>query len=143
MLTFRRKVRIETERMTLRLPQHGDWRAWAALRSDSQAFLTPWEPIWSVDHLTRKAFTNRVYWAARAEAQGTALPLMLIRREDQALLGAITLDNADFGTLAQPRALRRPARRPSRSDGCGDGLAVPSPEVEAHNHRAAAESLDG
>lgn len=104
MMAFRRKVRIETERMTLRLPQHSDWRAWAALRADSQAFLTPWEPIWSVDHLTRRAFTNRVYWAARAEAQGTALPLMLIRREDQALLGAITLDNirrgpAQAGTL--------------------------------------------
>ncbi|MEI6800790.1 MAG: GNAT family protein [Pseudomonadota bacterium] len=104
MMALRRKVRIETERMTLRLPQHGDWHAWAALRTDSQAFLTPWEPIWSVDHLTRRAFTNRVYWAARAEAQGTALPLMLIRREDQALLGAITLDNirrgpAQAGTL--------------------------------------------
>ena len=97
MLAFRRKVRIETERMTLRLPQHGDWRAWSALRSDSQAFLTPWEPIWSADHLTRRAFTNRVYWAARAEAQGTALPLMLIRREDQALIGAITLDNIRRG----------------------------------------------
>jgi len=104
MLSLRRKVRIETERMTLRLPQHGDWRAWSALRSDSQGFLVPWEPIWSADHLTRRAFTNRVYWAARAEAQGTALPLMLIRRDDQALLGAITLDNirrgpAQAGTL--------------------------------------------
>lgn len=97
MLSLRRKVRIETERMTLRLPQHGDWKAWAALRADSQAFLTPWEPIWSADHLSRRAFTNRVYWAARAEAQGTALPLMLIRREDQCLLGAITLDNIRRG----------------------------------------------
>lgn len=104
MLTFRRKVRIETERMTLRLPQHADWKAWSTLRADSQAFLTPWEPIWSADHLSRRAFTNRVYWAARAEAQGTALPLLLIRREDQALLGAVTLDNirrgpAQAGTL--------------------------------------------
>ncbi|AXQ92846.1 GNAT family N-acetyltransferase [Cereibacter azotoformans] len=104
MLGLRRKVRIETERMTLRLPQHSDWRDWSALRAESAAFLTPWEPVWSSDHLTRKAFTNRVYWAARAESQGTALPLVLIRREDQALLGAITLDNirrgpAQAGTL--------------------------------------------
>ena len=97
MLTFRRKVRIETERMTLRLPQHADWKPWSALRADSQGFLTPWEPIWSADHLSRRAFTNRVYWAARAEAQGTALPLMMIRREDQALLGAVTLDNIRRG----------------------------------------------
>ncbi|MGP3698708.1 GNAT family N-acetyltransferase [Rhodobacter sp. NSM] len=104
MLGLRRKVRIETERMTLRLPQHSDWRDWAALRAESATFLTPWEPVWSSDHLSRKAFTNRVYWATRAESQGTALPLLLIRREDQALLGAITLDNirrgpAQSGTL--------------------------------------------
>ncbi len=97
MLAFRRKVRIETERMTLRLPTHGDWNQWAALREESAEFLTPWEPVWAGDHLTRRAFTNRVYWAARAEAQGTALPLLLIRREDQALLGAITLDNIRRG----------------------------------------------
>ena len=76
MLGLRRRVRIETERMTLRLPQHADFRAWAELRAASRAFLTPWEPVWAADHLARKAFTNRVYWAQRAEAQGTALPLL-------------------------------------------------------------------
>jgi ribosomal-protein-alanine N-acetyltransferase len=104
MLPFRRRPKLETERMTLRLPQHGDWRAWADLRQESAEFLTPWEPVWSADHLSRRAFTNRVYWAQRAEAQGTALPLLLIRREDQQILGAITLDNirrgpAQSGTL--------------------------------------------
>jgi ribosomal-protein-alanine N-acetyltransferase len=97
MLAFRRKARIETERMTLRLPQHGDWKAWAGLRAQSAPFLAPWEPVWAEDHLSRRAFTNRVYWAMRAEAQGTALPLLLIRREDQQLLGAITLDNIRRG----------------------------------------------
>ncbi|MCF1708553.1 GNAT family N-acetyltransferase [Tabrizicola sp. J26] len=97
MLGRARRVRIETERMTLRLPQHADFRQWAALREQSAAFLTPWEPTWSADHLARRAFTNRVYWANRAVAQGTALPLFLIRRTDQALLGAITLDNIRRG----------------------------------------------
>lgn len=97
MLGLRRRVRIETERMTLRLPQHNDWAAWMQLRRDSAAFLTPWEPVWSHDHLARRSFTNRVYWAQRAEGQGTALPLLMFRREDQALLGAITLDNIRRG----------------------------------------------
>lgn len=97
MLGFRRKVRIETERMTLRLPIHGDWRDWSSLRSESAGFLTPWEPVWATDHLSRRAFTNRVYWAARAQAQGTALPMMMIRRDDQQLVGAITLDNIRRG----------------------------------------------
>lgn len=97
MLLGRRKVRIETERMTLRLPQHSDFRAWASLRAESRAFLEPWEPVWSTDHLSRKAFTNRVYWAARAHAGGTALPLFLIRRTDDRLLGAVTVDNIRRG----------------------------------------------
>ncbi|MFN3845736.1 MAG: GNAT family N-acetyltransferase [Paracoccaceae bacterium] len=97
MLPFRRRPKLETERMTLRLPTHTDWRPWADLRRDSAAYLTPWEPVWSADHLSRRAFTNRVYWAQRSEAQGTALPFLLIRRQDQQLLGAITLDNIRRG----------------------------------------------
>lgn len=97
MIGLRRRVRIETERMTLRLPQHSDFRAWAALRSDSQDFLSPWEPVWSDDHLSRKSFTNRVYWASRAYSAGTAMPLFLIRRADDMLLGAVTVDNIRRG----------------------------------------------
>ncbi|OWJ75561.1 MULTISPECIES: GNAT family N-acetyltransferase [Haematobacter] len=93
----RRRVQIDTARLVLRLPVHSDFRAWSALRRDSAAFLVPWEPAWAPDHLARKAFTNRVYWSARAHANGTALPLFLIRREDGVLVGAITLDNIRRG----------------------------------------------
>ena len=101
---LRRKVRLETERLSLRLPTHSDFRAWVALRDGSRDFLTPWDPVWAEDALSRKSFTNRVYWAARAEAAGTAVPLFLIRRRDSALVGAVTLDNirrgpAQAGTL--------------------------------------------
>ncbi|PYE85002.1 GNAT family N-acetyltransferase [Pseudoroseicyclus aestuarii] len=97
MLRSRRKVRLETERLTLRPPEHGDWLAWADLRRDSASFLQPWEPTWAPDHLSRRAFTNRVYWAQRSIQQGTAVPLLLIRRADDVLLGAITLDNIRRG----------------------------------------------
>ncbi len=104
MWPLRRKVRIETERLTLRLPAHADFLAWTDLRRASADFLQPWEPTWAEDHLSRRAFTNRVYWAARAARTGTALPLFLIRRHDGMLLGAITLDHirrgpAQAGTL--------------------------------------------
>ncbi|MGB0912448.1 MAG: GNAT family N-acetyltransferase [Phaeobacter italicus] len=104
MLRSRRKIRLETERLTLRQPAHSDFREWADLRYSSADFLTKWEPTWASDHLTRKAFTNRVYWAQRSISGGTAVPLFLERREDGALLGAITLDNirrgpAQSGTL--------------------------------------------
>lgn len=113
MLRQRRKVRLETERMVLRPPEHGDYRSWSSLRDASRDFLTPWEPTWAPDHLSRKSFTNRVYWAQRSISNGTAVPLFLIRRSDSALLGAITLDHirrgpAQAGTtgywIGQPHA---------------------------------------
>ena len=104
MLGLKRRLRIETERLTLRPPQHSDYTPWSSLRRDSAGFLTPWEPAWADDHLSRRAFTNRVYWASRSIASGTAVPLFLVRRADDTLLGAITLDNirrgpAQAGTL--------------------------------------------
>ena len=99
MFGLHRKPRIETERLTLRLPGHGDYRQWASLRESSTDHLVAWEPLRAADHLSRRAYTNRVYWAGRAEAQGTALPLMLIRRTDQAPVGAITLDHVRRGPV--------------------------------------------
>ncbi|WBU60688.1 GNAT family N-acetyltransferase [Paracoccus albus] len=97
MFARRRPIRLETERMTLRLPQHSDFSGWTALREVSREFLTPWEPVWSADHLSRKSFTNRVYWAQRASRNGSAIPLFLERNVDGALLGAITIDNIRRG----------------------------------------------
>ncbi len=97
MLGAKRKVRLETERLTLRLPAHSDFRAWSTLRRDSESFLKPWEPTWAPDHLSRKAFTNRVYWAQRSVSNGTALPLFIFRRADEVLVGAITLDHIKRG----------------------------------------------
>ncbi|KRS10761.1 GCN5 family acetyltransferase [Roseovarius atlanticus] len=100
----RRKIRIETERLTLRQPVLTDFRDWSSLRESSADFLTPWEPQWAADHLSRKGFANRVYWSQRSIASGSAVPLFLFRREGDKLVGAITLDNirrgpAQAGTL--------------------------------------------
>lgn len=97
MLGRGRKLRLDTERLILRPPAHGDFRAWVHLREESREFLVPWEPTWAPDHLSRKAFTNRVYWAQKSISGGTAVPLFLFRRTDGALMGAITLDNIRRG----------------------------------------------
>jgi len=97
MFVPRRKIKVETERLTLRQPVLSDYRNWSRLRRHSEDFLTPWEPVWSGDHLSRKGFANRVYWAQRSISNGAVLPLFLVRREDQKLLGAITLDTIRRG----------------------------------------------
>lgn len=93
----KRKVCVETERMTLRPPVHSDYGQWSMLRRESEAFLKPWEPTWARDHLLRKSFTNRVYWAQRSINSEHAIPFFLIRRSDKTLVGAITLDNIRRG----------------------------------------------
>ena len=84
---------LQTERLTLRSPQMRDFEQWARLRRESQGFLTPWEPQWSRDHLTSRAFRNRVSWAERSIRQGDAYPLFIFRQKDGQVVGGVTLSN--------------------------------------------------
>ena len=84
---------LQTDRLTMRPPQMRDFEQWARLRRDSHAFLSPWEPQWSRDHLTSRAFRNRVIWAERAIRQGEAYPLFLFRQKDGQVVGGVTLSN--------------------------------------------------
>lgn len=93
----KRKIEIETERLILRVPAHSDYREWAALRHDSRDYLMPWEPTWAEDHLSRRSFTNRVYWSNRSMNKETAYPFFMFRKLDGAFVGAITLDNIRRG----------------------------------------------
>jgi ribosomal-protein-alanine N-acetyltransferase len=89
----RARVELETESLILRPPLQRDFEAWARLRRDSRAFLVPWEPSWSRDHLTARAYRNRVAWAERVIRSGDALPLFLIERAGGELVGGLTLSN--------------------------------------------------
>jgi ribosomal-protein-alanine N-acetyltransferase len=93
----RPSLRLETERLVLRLPEMRDQAEWARLRRDSAGFLKAWEPLWARDHLTRPAFRNRVSWARRTLEEGRGAPLFIFEREGDALVGAITLDNVRRG----------------------------------------------
>ncbi|MFK7944841.1 MAG: GNAT family N-acetyltransferase [Paracoccaceae bacterium] len=106
MFARRSKSRLEipTERLVLRPPSMRDYETWSQLRRDSRGFLVPWEPNWSRDHLSVRAYRNRVVWSERAIRQGDALPLLLVREEDQRVVGGVTLSNirrqpAQAGTL--------------------------------------------
>ena len=97
MFSFRQTIKIKTSRLILRPPMHFDFKKWREVRYSSKEFLTPWEPKWNTDHLTRKSFSNRVYWSKKAINQGTGLPLFLFDKGTDKLYGAITLDNIRRG----------------------------------------------
>ncbi|MBL27330.1 MAG: 30S ribosomal protein S5 alanine N-acetyltransferase [Rhodospirillaceae bacterium] len=81
----------------LRQPHRRDWRSWVALRSRSHAFLKPWEPTWPKDALTRKAFLRRLRAHALQSHSDAGYAFFVFRRNDDALLGGITVSNVRRG----------------------------------------------
>lgn len=82
---------LHGEQHVLRLAQHDDFEQWRALRSESRAFLQPWEPIWQDDELSQASFRARVHRGHDEYRSGHAVPLLLFSREDKTLLGGLTI----------------------------------------------------
>jgi [ribosomal protein S5]-alanine N-acetyltransferase len=102
-MVFLRSVSADTgpaihgDGVLLRTPQMGDYSGWASLREESRAFLTPWEPTWPLDDLTRSAFRRRVRRYLQDIREDAAYPFFLFRAEDSVFLGGITLSNVRRG----------------------------------------------
>ncbi|SDG11497.1 MULTISPECIES: GNAT family N-acetyltransferase [Thalassobaculum] len=84
-------------RIYMRQPQRGDWQEWAELRALSRDFLVPWEPTWPEDALTRAAFRRRLARYAEDWTRDQSYSFFLFRRDDDALLGGITIANVRRG----------------------------------------------
>jgi ribosomal-protein-alanine N-acetyltransferase len=76
-----------------------DFQQWSDLRASSRAFLTPWEPIWPSDDLTRTGFRRRLRRYADDIAEDRAYPFLIFREEDDALIGGVTLANVRRGIV--------------------------------------------
>lgn len=90
--------------VTLRAPQMADYAAWAQLREVSRKFLTPWEPTWPADDLTRPAYRQRLRRYAEDIRTDQAYPFFLFRSEDGTMVGGLALANIRRG-VAQAASL--------------------------------------
>jgi len=90
-------LRLAGERVMLRPPERGDFEEWAALRGESRRFLTPWEPSWSPDSLSRSAFRRRLQRYAVDWRTDQGYSFFVYRVEDGALVGGIGLSNVRRG----------------------------------------------
>jgi ribosomal-protein-alanine N-acetyltransferase len=95
---------IAGEGVTLRTPQMTDYNEWAALREESRAFLTPWEPTWPADDLTRSSFRRRIRRYAEDLRTDQGYAFLIVRSNDGALVGGLTLANIRRG-VAQAASL--------------------------------------
>jgi [ribosomal protein S5]-alanine N-acetyltransferase len=102
-MVFLRSVTADTgpaihgDGIYLRTPQMGDFPAWASLRERSRDFLTPWEPTWPMDDLTRGAFRRRIRRYAQDIRDDVAYPFFIFRTQDNTLAGGLTLSNIRRG----------------------------------------------
>ena len=88
---------VRGEGIVLRPAEMRDFEAWAGLREASRAHLTPWEPIWPADDLTRSAFRRRVRRHALEIENDEAFAFLVFRAADSVLLGGITLGHVRRG----------------------------------------------
>ena len=81
----------------LRPPAIGDYGAWAELRTMSRAHLTPWEPAWPRDDLTKSAYRRRLKHYQREAREDLGYAFLLFQSETDQLMGGVTLSNVRRG----------------------------------------------
>ena len=95
---------VAGEGILLRMPQATDYTDWTELREASRDFLTPWEPTWPADDLSRSAFRRRIRRYAEDLRTDQGYAFLIIRGSDNALVGGLTLANIRRG-VAQAGSL--------------------------------------
>lgn len=88
---------IRNDRVVLRTPQMSDYPAWSALRAESRDFLSPWEPLWAPDELSRASFRRRVRHYLRDLREDVGYALFVFNAMSEDLVGGVTLCNVRRG----------------------------------------------
>jgi len=91
------QVRLDAPRIYLRPPRAGDWQEWATLRTESRAFLTPWEPTWPADALSRSAFQRRLRRQAAEWRNDEGFSFLIFGKPDDAMVGGLGITNVRRG----------------------------------------------
>lgn len=81
----------------IRPPCAQDWGAWANLRAASRAFLTPWEPAWPQDALSRAAFLRRLKRQATEWRDDEAYSFLVFERLTGTMVGGLGLSHVRRG----------------------------------------------
>src|ERR1043166_2382681 len=94
---------VDGEGGYLRAPQTPDYGDWVGPREARRAFLTPWEPTWPADDLSRGAYRRRLRRYAEDLRTDSSYAFFLFRKSDHALLGGLTLANVPRGVAQAGR----------------------------------------
>jgi ribosomal-protein-alanine N-acetyltransferase len=93
----RRNFPIHGDGVYLRPAEMSDFVQWSSLRARSRAFLTPWEPVWPLDDLTRSSFRYRVRRHGEELARDESFSFLIFREHDDTLVGGLSLGHVRRG----------------------------------------------
>ena len=95
--SFKSPLALDGERVRLRPPKASDYAEWSILRRNSREFLQPWEPAWPSDELSLLAWRRRLAAYHRELDLGLGFAFFVFRKDDDALVGGVTLSNVRRG----------------------------------------------
>ena len=78
---------IDGNGVVLALAEAADYARGRRCANSSRDFLTPWEPAWPIDDLTRGAFRRRLKRYAEDQRSDLSYSFFIFRKEDDALVG--------------------------------------------------------
>jgi [ribosomal protein S5]-alanine N-acetyltransferase len=81
----------------LRYPRMADHVGWAAVRGESREFLSPWEPVWASDELSKGAYRRRIKRYQKETRADSAYAFFVFRKDGDTLMGGCTLSNVRRG----------------------------------------------
>ncbi len=90
-------VRLLGSKVFLRPSDRTDEKQWIIIREESREFLESWEPTWPADATTSAAFRRRLKKFSADWRDGLTYAFLIFRREDEVLVGGITLSNVRRG----------------------------------------------
>jgi ribosomal-protein-alanine N-acetyltransferase len=74
-----------------------DYGPWAELRALSRAHLTPWEPAWPRDDLSKSAYRRRLRHYQREARDDLSYSFLIFETAEDRLIGGLTLSNIRRG----------------------------------------------
>lgn len=86
-------VHLEGERIIMRPPLPGDYRAWRDVRAGNKDFLQPYEPLWPSGCLKRDFFERRLLRQYQSWQAGTGRYFLIFSKDNDVLIGGMNINH--------------------------------------------------
>lgn len=88
---------IHGKKTLLRHPRMTDFEEWKALRQKSRSFIEEWEPVWSEDEFSRRAYRQRISVYNERAINDDGHSFYIFDKVSGALVGGLTLSHIRRG----------------------------------------------